>query len=181
MTLPVDKVSKSNIGVLSAKENKSNMCLSALSHSAMSHLKPHLAEVTLNQGAILWDSKRPTTDIYFPTSGLISIVLSMPDGECVEVASVAREGAVGAYFDPVQSDLLTRGVVQTGGELTRISLSNLLSAASQKHEIKDLVAATGFSPRANCLPRVTRSTRRISAFADGSINTRSAWNRKPFM
>ena len=124
MTLPVDKVSKSDIGVLSAKENKSNMCLSALSHSAMSHLKPHLAEVTLNQGAILWDSKRPTTDIYFPTSGLISIVLSMPDGECVEVASVAREGAVGAYFDPVQSDLLTRVVVQTGGELTRISLKS---------------------------------------------------------
>jgi hypothetical protein len=39
---------------------KHNGCLSALSPAALSILKPHLAEPTLSEGAILWDAKRPT-------------------------------------------------------------------------------------------------------------------------
>jgi CRP-like cAMP-binding protein len=115
---------------------KHNGCLSALSPAALSMLKPHLTEATLSEGAILWDAKRPAVDVYFPVSGLISIVLAMPDGECVEVGSVAREAAAGLAFDGDQSDVLTRGVVQIGGKFFRISRAQLLSAA---YEIDHLI------------------------------------------
>lgn len=119
---------------------KSNECLSALSSSGMSLLKPHLTEVTLREGTVLWDSKKPSADIYFPVSGLISVVIAMADGECVEVANVAREAAAGASFDPDQSEFFTRGVVQIGGSFIRIPTSQLVFAASQNHEISDLIA-----------------------------------------
>lgn len=60
----------------------------------------------------------------------------MPDGECVEVGSVAREAAAGLAFDGDQSDVLTRGVVQIGGKFFRISRAQLLSAA---YEIDHLI------------------------------------------
>src|SRR5262245_6323684 len=120
---------------------RSNACLSALSPSGISLLKPHLTELTLREGTVLWDSKKPSADIYFPVSGLISIVIAMPDGECVEVANVASEAAAGASFDPDQSELFTRGVVQIGGSFIRIPTLELASAASQNHEINDLIAA----------------------------------------
>jgi CRP-like cAMP-binding protein len=112
---------------------KHNGCLSALSPAALSMLKPHLTEATLSEGAILWDAKR------LPVSGLISIVLAMPDGECVEVGSVAPEAAAGLAFDGDQSDVLTRGVVQIGGKFFRISRAQLLSAAGKNYEIDHLI------------------------------------------
>jgi hypothetical protein len=118
---------------------KHNGCLSALSPAALSMLKPHLTEATLSEGAILWDAKRPAVDVYFPVSGLISIVLAMPDGECVEVGSVAREAAAGLAFDGDQSDVLTRGVVQIGGKFIRIGRAQLLSAAGKNYEIDHLI------------------------------------------
>ena len=118
---------------------KHNACLSALSPATLSMLKPHLTEITLSEGAILWDAKRPATDVYFPISGLISIVLAMPDGECVEVGSVAREAAAGLAFDGDQSELLTRGVVQIGGKFIRITRAQLMSAAGKNREIDHLI------------------------------------------
>jgi hypothetical protein len=118
---------------------KHNGCLSALSPAALSMLKPHLTEATLSEGAILWDAKRPPTDVYFPVSGLISIVLAMPDGECVEVGSVAQEAAAGLAVDGDQSDLLTSGVVQIGGKFIRISRAQLLLAAGKTREMDHLI------------------------------------------
>lgn len=118
---------------------KQNACLSALSPATLSMLKPHLTEATLSEGAVLWDAKRPATDVYFPVSGLISIVLAMPDGECVEVGSVAREAAAGLAFDGDQSELLTRGVVQIGGKFIRITRAQLMSAAGKNREIDHLI------------------------------------------
>ena len=63
----------------------------------------------------------------------------MPDGECVEVGSVAREAAAGLAFDGEQSDLLTRGVVQIGGKFIRIGRAQLLSAAGKNYEIDHLI------------------------------------------
>ena len=64
----------------------------------------------------------------------------MPDRECVEVGSVAREAAAGFAFDPHQSDFLTRGVVQIGGKFIRIGVAQLTLAAAKSHEIQSLIA-----------------------------------------
>jgi|SRR5262245_14085717 len=135
MTLPLDSVRQSgpNDG------HKSNACVAALSSSALSLLRPHLTEIVLAEGTVLWSSRGSTTDVYFPVSGLISVALAMPNGELVEVASIACEAGVGSYFDPDQNDYLTTGVVQVGGNFIRISTSNLLSAANQNQQIKDLI------------------------------------------
>jgi CRP-like cAMP-binding protein len=135
MTLPPDMLRQS---VTRDGEKTSNACLSALSSSAAALLRPHLIEMELTEGTVLWSSRGSTNDIYFPASGLISVVLAMTNGELVETASIGREGAVGPYFDPDQSDYLTTGVVLVGGHFFRISASSFISA-SQNRQIRDLI------------------------------------------
>jgi CRP-like cAMP-binding protein len=114
-------------------------CLSVLSPPTFSLLKPHLAEVNLHEGTILWESKDLAACVYFPLSGLLSIVLAMAEGECVEVGSIGREAAAG-IFDPDHLPLLTRGTVRIAGTFLRISSSELARAARQNDEVKNLIA-----------------------------------------
>src|SRR5262249_8688406 len=92
-----------------------NGCLSVLSAPALSLLKPYLTEVCLHEGTILWESNDRTADVYFPLSGLISIVLIMTEGESVAVGSIGREAVAGAIFESGRFSALTRGSVQIGG------------------------------------------------------------------
>src|SRR5215475_7677537 len=97
---------------LTGKARLPNECLSGLSPYALSLLEPHLSEVCLHEGTILWDLKDQAVDVYFPLSGLISIVIAMAEGECVSVGSIGRETMAGAFFDLGHSQILTRGLVQ---------------------------------------------------------------------
>jgi len=117
-----------------------NGCLSVLSAPALSLLKPHLTEVCLHEGTILWEPNDRTADVYFPLSGLISILLGMAEGECVAVGSVGREAVAGAIFESGRSQLLTRGSVQIGGTFLRFPGSELSRAAQKNEELKNLIA-----------------------------------------
>ena len=117
-----------------------NGCLSALSPRALSLLRPYLSEITLREGLTLWDTKKPASEIYFPVSGLISIVVGLSDGNSVEVGNICTEAAVGAPFEPDQFDLYTRGVVQIGGTFIRVPASQLFFAAKENREIENLTA-----------------------------------------
>jgi CRP-like cAMP-binding protein len=110
-----------------------------LSPHALSLLKPYLTETAIREGSVLWDAKKPASEIYFPVSGLISIVLAMSDGSSVEVGSICGEAASGAAFDADQSDFRTRGLVQIGGNFIRIPASQLFFAAKENSEIENLV------------------------------------------
>jgi CRP-like cAMP-binding protein len=121
------------------QECKTNRCLSALSPHAFSLLKPFLTEVVLREGTILWDSNKVSSDVYFPISGLISIVLDASDGVSVEVGSIGSQAAVGAVFEPDQSDFSTQGVVQVGGRFFRMPGRQLSSADKENDEIQNLI------------------------------------------
>src|SRR5215813_10051207 len=118
---------------------KTNRCLSGLSTHAFSLLKSFLTEVVLREGTILWDSNKVSSDVYFPVSGLVSIVLDASDGVSVEVGSICNHAAVGALFEPDQRDLSTQGVVQHGGQFLRMPGPQLLLAAKENSEIQGLV------------------------------------------
>src|SRR5262245_35320445 len=81
-----------------------NACLSALSLDALSLLKPYLTETAPHESSFLWGGvTKPSSEVYFPTSGLISIVVPVSDGAFVEVGSICSQAAVGAIFDPSDS------------------------------------------------------------------------------
>ena len=116
-----------------------NACLSALPVEALAQLRPYLSESLLDHGTALWGDGVRTSDVFFPLSGLISIVLPMVGGESIEVASVAREGAGGSFFDARPEEPATRGIVQIGGRFAHISARHLAEIAAGNASVQKML------------------------------------------
>ena len=72
-----------------------NGLLAALEPFDFALLHPHLRQLPLIAGATLQDEEAPVEQIYFPLSGLISLVAVMEAGEAVETATIGRRGRSG--------------------------------------------------------------------------------------
>ena len=128
---------------ITGSSRMSNECLSGLPAPVLSLLRPHLTEITMDEGTILWGPKEPSGDVYFPLSGLISIVVAMAEGECVAVGGIGREAMAGSTLDPGHFQLLTRGSVQIGGTFLRMAGIELARAARQSDELNNLITFCG--------------------------------------
>jgi len=70
--------------------------LQSLPGDVWRRLEPQAQRTLLFQGQILHEAEAAVDRVYFPNSGMVSLVLGSPSGEQVEVAMAGREGAVGA-------------------------------------------------------------------------------------
>lgn len=94
----------------------SNVILSSLSKSDLAALHPHLKAIHLAQKAVLYEAGDTTKSVYFPTSAVISLVVTLTSGETTEAAMVGRDGAV-AIASALDSKIaFSRAVVQLGGD-----------------------------------------------------------------
>ena len=98
-----------------------NRLLAALPGDAFAVLEPDLRQVSLPHGVVCHEAGSPIDQVYFPQTGMISLLVSTSDGEVVETSSVGREGAVGLQcgFGPRVS--LARAIVQIAGRFSVIS------------------------------------------------------------
>ena len=83
-----------------------------------------LEPVVLMAGDVLFAPGAPQTHVYFPSSGMISLVVTTQEGGTTEVATIGREGAAGmsasGYVDPS----FTMMIVQMSGHGFRTTASN---------------------------------------------------------
>ena len=82
-------------------------------------LMPYCEIVDLRAGEILYQPGDPLTHVYFPLSGMVSLIAVMKDGRAVETMTIGREGVVATsasgYVDPAFS----RFMVQVPGTAVR--------------------------------------------------------------
>ena len=116
-----------------------NGCLAALSPAAFALLRPHLVEVTMMEGTVVWEQGSLPDEAFFPISALISIVVPFVAGEGIEVASIGSEAAICPQFAPTPHGAPTRGCVYIGGRCLRIPAVQLLAAADRNKEIARLL------------------------------------------
>ena len=62
-------------------------------------LAPHLTTVSLQQAEVLAEPGDEFDQVYFPQSGMLSLLAVLRDGKAIETATVGREGVVGASLD----------------------------------------------------------------------------------
>ena len=80
-------------------DQRENRLLKTLDWADFDLLAPHFRQVPLKQGSLLQEQEAPVEQVYFPLSGVISLISVMDGGEVVETAAVGREGAVGVFGD----------------------------------------------------------------------------------
>src|SRR5262245_35474866 len=72
-----------------------NRLLGALPTDDFDLIAPHLMETALGAGSVLYDAGQPIKRVYFPCSGIVSLVGVLPEGDAIDTAMIGREGAVG--------------------------------------------------------------------------------------
>ena len=117
-----------------------NRLLAALSPSDYALLQPHLKKVPLEVGAVLQDPGERIHYVYFPLSGMISLLSVMRDGKAVETTALGREGAIGVGFGAGSGYAFTRAVVQIAGSAARMSAAQFQAAMSKSERLRDLIA-----------------------------------------
>src|SRR5262249_6742199 len=72
-----------------------NALLTALPEKELQRLVPRLETVSMHVRDLAHEAHQPIPDIYFPLSGVISLVLVMADGLTTEIATIGNEGMIG--------------------------------------------------------------------------------------
>ena len=134
------RISKTSLDVFTnASVSSRNGLLAALEPFDLALLHAHMRQLSLTAGEILQEQEAPIEQIYFPLSGLISLVAVMEAGEGIEAATVGRRGAIGAFAGLGHWYAFTRAVVQIPGTAMVISASNFQAAVSRSERIRDLI------------------------------------------
>jgi CRP-like cAMP-binding protein len=74
---------------------RTNRLLAALPAAEYAALAPHLTPVHLDTGATIYEPGDPIGQVYFPLTGIASVLVALAGGRRVEVGIVGREGFVG--------------------------------------------------------------------------------------
>lgn len=108
-----------------------NKLLRQLSPSEYAKLEPDLEEVAMHFKETLFEHGKPIKYVYFPTSGVVSLVTDMRDEvNTVETGTIGREGMVGIPAFLGAKKASGRAFVQVAGSSLRLETSRFLSAAN---------------------------------------------------
>ena len=100
-----------------------NRLLKRLAADDFSLLQPNLKEISMVQGAVLHAPGESIEHVYFPISGMVSILAVMRTGEQIETAIVGREGVVGASIGSDGSQSAGQATVQIEGSAWQVQAS----------------------------------------------------------
>jgi CRP-like cAMP-binding protein len=116
-----------------------NNILSALSDDVSSALRPHLSLVEFKHGAVLAETGAATKNIYFPHSGIISLVVELDVGDMIETAMVGKDGVVNASSALDGKVSLNKAIVQLAGVGSAIAADAMRKVADQYADFRALL------------------------------------------
>lgn len=101
-------------------EDLTNQLLAALPAEEFTRIAPHLVELDVPVGHVLFNPGDIIQDVYFPTTAIISMMNVMRDGKKVEVAAIGHEGMVGIrmFFD--DDEAFAHAICQAPGQVLKM-------------------------------------------------------------
>jgi CRP-like cAMP-binding protein len=125
-------------GVAPGEGIERNRLLATLEPEELDVLIPVLESVPLVTGMPIYEPDEPISHVYFPISGIISMVSEMEEGT-VEVGTVGREGMAGLALILRARTMPTRAFVQVPGHAYRMRDVDLFDAMRQSPRFERLL------------------------------------------
>jgi CRP-like cAMP-binding protein len=116
---------------MDAVSHSPNHLLASLPAADFELFRPHLETIELVQENSLVAAGDRLTRVFFPHSGVISLVVSLADGAMVEVAMIGRDGIFGASAALDGNISLTDAIVLMPGFASTLAVGRLRAAAEQ--------------------------------------------------
>ena len=118
-----------------------NRLLLALSSGNLKRLMPELEQIRCQRGQVLMDADSSLDHVFFPDSGVVSVVAVYADGSIIEMATIGREGCTGvtAVFGAKSSSF--RLLVQIPGSAVKMSRAAFTRAMDSMPSFRSLMYA----------------------------------------
>ncbi|WP_229200288.1 Crp/Fnr family transcriptional regulator [Bradyrhizobium acaciae] len=117
-----------------------NRLLQALPSTEYAQLHPHLETVDLTKETALADAGTPVQRVYFPHSGVVSMMVNLTDGQSVEIATIGRDGVVGGSAALNERPPLADAIVVVPGTASMLRAEDFREAANRSADFRALVA-----------------------------------------
>lgn len=105
--------------------NPRNHLLAALPEDVYERLSPHLDDLSLSLGQVVYEAGEQLDHIFFPETCIVSLLYMMENGTSAEIGIVGNEGVVGIALFMGGDTTPNRAVVQSGGKCLKLRLGVL--------------------------------------------------------
>lgn len=116
-----------------------NRLLAVLPADERERLLPRFERVPLLFGDVIYEADEPIRYVYFPTSGVVSILCTTDDGASIEAATVGMEGMVGIPVFLGVAVSPNRAIVQIAGEALKMKSEVFKKISGQSSRLHDLL------------------------------------------
>jgi CRP-like cAMP-binding protein len=116
-----------------------NRLLAALPHETRAVLERDLKPVSLPQGFVCYDPGDRIDQVYFPLTGMVSLLVPTGGGDMVEATTIGREGAAGLQSGLGERRSFTRATIQIPGQFSTIAAARFEQAARNSAAIRDVI------------------------------------------
>ncbi len=120
-------------------QSQRNRLLELFPADELDRLRSHLESVPLNYKLELYGAGKPIQFVYFPVSGVASVVNTMLDGAAAEVGTIGNEGMVGLPIILGDTVAPNNVYVQVPGTALRMPASLLREALEASHGIRTVL------------------------------------------
>lgn len=119
-------------------DDRANHFLRALPDASYARLRPQLDFVDLQTHTVLWEPDTPITDVYFPHSCVLSIIVPLSEGTEVEAGTVGREGFLGVPVVLGGSATSSRAIAQIAGTASSLPAAVVRQAMADDSAFREL-------------------------------------------
>ncbi len=119
--------------------HKNNRLLAGLPIETFDAMAPNLRQVSIAQGAVIFEPGEDIVDVYFPQTGMISLLVIPKSGAPIETSTVGREGAFGLHRGLGARRSFTRAAAQIGGRFSTIAANRFEQLVQMHSPLRDLI------------------------------------------
>ena len=131
---------KRRLKVMSATPHSfRNRLLLALPFSDLKRLMPELEQISCEREQVLLDADSSLDHIFFPDSGVVSVVAVYEDGSIIEMATIGREGCTAVQATLGAKSSSVRFLVQIPGSAKKMSRMTFMRAMRSMPAFRDLM------------------------------------------
>ncbi|MFZ1965123.1 MAG: Crp/Fnr family transcriptional regulator [Roseiarcus sp.] len=114
-----------------------NLLLESLSPHDGEMLRPHLRLVELTDRAVLIEAGKPIQRVYFPHSGVVSLVANFANGQSVDVAMIGCDSVCGVSAALGDRVAWGSAIVRLPGAASVLDADRLRFAANESAQFRD--------------------------------------------
>jgi CRP-like cAMP-binding protein len=130
---------ESRLAAAASAKHSPNRLLAALPDAVYARLQPRMRLVEYALGQVLAETGAPIEDVYFPHTGIISLVVELKVGDMIETAMVGRDGSFNAASALDGKVSLNKAICQMKGVASVLSADDVAEISDQHREFRTLL------------------------------------------